>query len=95
MEVDVFKLIDQFYGKRKLNSLEKMISISEKKIAKKSGKKNEKKRENINNKNEIIRNDLLEELDIDNLYTFNLIQRKSPTFTLKFMSIIEKFWIQI
>ena len=71
MEVDVFKLIDQFYGKRKLNSLEKMISISEKKIAKKSGKKNEKKRENINNKNEIIRNDLLEELDIDNLYTFN------------------------
>jgi hypothetical protein len=72
-EVDVFKLIDQFYGKRKVNSLEEMIQASEKKnekkIEKKNEKKTDKKKKEKSKKNKS--NDLSEELEIENLYTFN------------------------
>ena len=66
-EVDVFRLIDQFYGKRKLISFKEIIKNSEEKPEKKE--KNKKKE----NKNEIKeeKESLVEETDIMNIYSFN------------------------
>ena len=63
-EVDVFRLIDQFYGKKKLISLEEIIDQSDKKGTK--GKNNKKI-----NKNEIKNDDDFEDIDVENIYSFN------------------------
>ena len=79
-EVDVFKLIDQFYGKRKVISLEEIIKKNEKKEKNKKEKhekqekkeKNKKeKHENKNNDYKIIKNNSDIEIDIENVYAFN------------------------
>ena len=67
-EVDVFKLIDQFYGKRKVISLEDIIKKNEKKDKKDKKEKHEKK-DKKNNINKMDNMD--EEIDIENVYTFN------------------------
>ena len=64
-EVDVFKLIDQFYGKKTLISLEEIIK-KEKRGKKEKPEKRDKKE--IGMKNE---NDLIEDIDIKNVYSFN------------------------
>ena len=66
-EVDVFKLIDQFYGKNKCDSLEAIIQKSDK-----IDKKDKKKKihsSNIEENNNP--NDVFDELEFDNVYVFN------------------------
>ena len=77
-EVDVFKLIDQFYGKRKLVSFEEIIKdnnmTNEKKDKEKKNKKEKKKdKEEKDLMKEAPKEDLVDEVDIQNIYTFNFI----------------------
>ena len=87
-EVDVFKLIDQFYGKRKMISFEELIADNsskevkgknekkdkEKKEKKKEKEKGKKEKEKKEKKNkEIEKEELVEESDIKNVYVFNFI----------------------
>ena len=76
-EVDVFTLIDQFYGKKKVVSLDNIIKKNEKNDKKENSDKKDKKRgkhdrlegKDINNS---LKN-LAEEIEIQNVYTFNFI----------------------
>ena len=73
-EVDVFKLIDQFYGKKKVISLDEIIQESEKKEKKEKKDKKEKKskkeeKDNIMSDN----NNLVDEIEVENVYVFNFI----------------------
>ena len=79
-EVDVFKLIDQFYGKRKMISFEELIADNSGKEAKDKKNKNKKKekdkkeKEKKEKKNkELEKEELVEETDIKNVYVFNFI----------------------
>ena len=78
-EVDVFKLIDQFYGKRKTISSDDMIKKdepNEKKDKKdKKNKKDKKKEKEIKDMKtkEQLKEDITEQFDIQNIYTFNFI----------------------
>ncbi len=63
-EVDVFKLIDQFYGKRKIVSFEEIIKNN-------GGKEGKDKKEKKNKESE--KESLVEEVDIRNIYAFNFI----------------------
>ena len=84
-EVDVFKLIDQFYGRRKMINFEEIINDKEKenKLDEKKKKENEKKNEKSNkkkkdNKNEIIIDTSMDiikkqtvlETDLQNIFLF-------------------------
>ena len=72
-EVDVFKLIDQFYGKRKIVSFEEIIKNNGGKEGKdKKEKKKEKDKAEKKNK-ESEKESLVEEVDIRNIYAFNFI----------------------
>jgi hypothetical protein len=72
-EVDVFKLIDQFYGKRKIVSFEEIIKNNGGKEGKdKKDKKKEKDKAEKKNK-ESEKESLVEEVDIRNIYAFNFI----------------------
>ena len=72
-EVDVFKLIDQFYGKYKCNTLEAFIQQHEKdnKDKKDKKKKNNSNSSSINFEDSNNQSNLFEELDSYNLYVFN------------------------
>ena len=70
-EVDVFKLIDQFYGKKKVISLDDIIKKTEKKEKNEKKEKKEKKGKNEGMEiNSSIKN-LADEVDLQNVYTFN------------------------
>ena len=75
-EVDVFKLIDQFYGKRKTISFDDLIKKDEpndKKDKKnKKDKKKDKEIKDMKNK-EQPKEDITNQVDIQNIYTFNFI----------------------
>ena len=73
-EVDVFKLIDQFYGKRKLISFDEIIKNNDNKENKEKKEKKEKKKEKdkIEKKNEEQEKaNIAEEADLENVYVFN------------------------
>ena len=76
-EVDVFKLIDQFYGKRKLVSFEEIIKDNitkeKKEKEKKNKKENKKDKEEKDLMKEVPKEELADEVDIQNIYTFNFI----------------------
>ena len=88
-EVDVFKLIDQFYGKRKMISFEELIADNsgkegkdkkdkKKEKEKKDKKEKEKKDKNLKEKKEkknkeLEKEEVVEESDIKNVYVFNFI----------------------
>ena len=72
-EVDVFRLIDQFYGKRKLVAFEDIIKDNEPND-KKDNKKN--KKEKKKEEKDVIKEqkeELADEVDIQNIYAFNFI----------------------
>ena len=69
-EVDVFKLIDQFYGKRKIVAFDEIIKNNEK--DKKDKKKEKEKLEKKNKESE--KASIVEEVDIKNIYAFNFIE---------------------
>ena len=84
-EVDVFKLIDQFYGRRKMIDFEEIINEKEKENKEKTNKKeNEKKNEKGNKKKkgkenlneiidtslQIIKNPYVLETDLQNIFLF-------------------------
>ena len=75
-EVDVFKLIDQFYGKRKTISFDDLIKKddpNDKKDKKnKKDKKKDKEIKDMKNK-EQPKEDITDQVDIQNIYTFNFI----------------------
>ena len=68
-EVDVFKLIDQFYGKKKVVSLDEIIKKKEKVERKEKKEKHDKKYEKEKESN----NNMIEEIEIENVYVFNFI----------------------
>ena len=68
-EVDVFKLIDQFYGKKKVVSLDEIIKKKEKAERKEKKEKHEKKYEKEKKNN----NNMIEEIEVENVYVFNFI----------------------
>ena len=69
-EVDVFKLIDQFYGKRKLISFEQIVKNNG---PKDHNKEKDKKKEKGLKKNKDSDNDsITEETDLKNDYAFNI-----------------------
>ena len=70
-EVDVFKLIDQFYGKRKIVSFEEIIKNNGGKENKKEKKKEKEKAEKKSKESE--KESIVEEVDIKNIYAFNFI----------------------
>ena len=77
-EVDVFKLIDQFYGRRKMIDFEEIINEKEKENKLDEKKKKEIKKNKENNKNEIILNNSMDfmkntsffETDLQNIFLF-------------------------
>ena len=71
-EVDVFRLIDQFYGKRKLVSFEEIIKNNGSKEKDKKDKKKDKDKAEKKNK-ESEKAAIVEEVDIRNIYAFNFI----------------------
>ena len=75
-EADVFKLIDQFYGKRKTISFDDLIKKddpNDKKDKKnKKDKKKDKEIKDMKNK-EQPKEDITDQVDIQNIYTFNFI----------------------
>ena len=70
-EVDVFKLIDQFYGKKKVVSLDEIIKKKEKAERKEKKEKHNKKYEKEKEKES--NNNMLEEIEIENVYAFNFV----------------------
>jgi hypothetical protein len=68
-EVDVFKLIDQFYGKKKVVSLDEIIKKKEKAERKEKKEKHEKKYDKEKESN----NNMIEEIEVENVYVFNFI----------------------
>ena len=81
-EVDVFKLIDQFYGKRRLISLSEIIKNNEEKEKEakdkkdkkeKKDKKDNKKKESMN-EIKVEKESVVEETDMMNIYSFNFIK---------------------
>ena len=73
-EVDVFKLIDQFYGKRKLISFDEIIksNVGKEGKEKKDKKDKKKEKEKIEKKNEEQEKaNIAEEADLENVYVFN------------------------
>ena len=70
-EVDVFKLIDQFYGKRKLVSFDEIIksNVGKEKKDKKDKKKEKEKIEKKNEEQE--KANIAADADIENVYVFN------------------------
>ena len=103
-EVDVFKLIDQFYGKRKMIDFEDIINGKEKEKKEKkndnkkdSGKRNEKNnkkgKENINeiidNSIQIMSNRPTQETDLQNIFLFTF-DNFSEFYQQKLMHFINR-----
>ena len=70
-EIDVFRLIDQFYGKRKMVSFNEIIKSSDESDKKKDKKKEKEKTEKKDKESE--KDSIVEEVDIRNIYAFNFI----------------------
>ena len=98
-EVDVFKLIDQFYGRRKMINFEEIINEGEKESNKKNDKKEDEKKKNKKNdieKNEIsdnsidiIKNRPAIETDLQNIYLFTF-DKFSDYYQNNLMSMINR-----
>ena len=76
-EVDVFRLIDQFYGKRNIISFEDIIKNTEEKNSKDKKDKKDKKKEKektVKKNKESEKEDIANEVDIKNIYVFNFIE---------------------
>ena len=76
-EVDVFRLIDQFYGKRNIISFEDIIKNTEEKNPKDKKDKKDKKKEKektVKKNKESEKEDIANEVDIKNIYVFNFIE---------------------
>ena len=75
-EVDVFRLIDQFYGKRNIISFEDIIKNTGEKNPKdkKDKKKGKEKEKTVKKNKESEKEDIANEVDIKNIYVFNFIE---------------------